>query len=87
MSRCDGCLCDKCKFNAESSKESEMERMAAWKEYDLCFNCDYCIHYGSDSEINIDNRKYKCDKYKISDYWSDIEARKRRKYLTVVSNS
>lgn len=87
MSRCDGCLCDKCKFNAESSKKSEIERMAAWKEYELCFDCDYCINYGSDREINIDKYKNKCDKYKVSDYWSDIEAMKRRKYFKVISNS
>lgn len=82
---CDKCLCNKCKYNAESSCFSENERKAAWRQYDLCFNCDECFYYGMDDESLSKNIvRFKCEQFKMLDCYVDLEAKERRKKFKVI---
>ncbi len=82
---CDRCLCNKCKYNAESRYFSENETKAAWRKYELCFNCDDCFYYGMDDESLSKNIvRFECERFDMLDYYAELEAKRKRKSFKII---
>lgn len=81
---CDRCCCNKCKYSVEiypflDSKECKEINGKS------CFNCDECYYYGMDNESLSRNRvKFECDKFEMSNYYVELEAKIRRRNLKII---
>ncbi|GAA0083152.1 hypothetical protein UT300006_37820 [Clostridium sp. CTA-6] len=80
---CDRCCCNKCKYSVEiypnlSDKECKTLKYS-------CFNCDECYFYGMDNENLSRNKvKFQCDKFEMSNYYKELEAKRKRKSFKII---
>lgn len=80
---CDRCLCSKCKNNCETHipKLSYKECLNQVP----CWNCDKCYYYGMDNEnLSRNIVKFQCDKFEMSDYYKELEVKRKRKSFKIV---
>ncbi|AGK95389.1 hypothetical protein [Clostridium pasteurianum] len=81
---CDRCCCCKCKYSVEIYPFLTTEECKEIKE-DSCFNCDECYYYGMDNEnLSRNIVKFKCDKFRMSNYYSDLEAKTKRRNFKII---
>lgn len=86
---CNECLCKKCKYSVEIRPDLTEEECSELMEGDECFNCDKCYYYGMDDEslsedkvmLSIDK---KCNKFEKSNYYKELEAKKRRNDFQII---
>lgn len=83
---CNRCCCNECKYSVEIYPSLTDEECKEIKE-DSCFNCDECYYYGMDDK-NLSRHvvKFQCEKYEISNYYADIEAKNKRKKFKIISS-
>lgn len=81
---CGKCRCSKCKYSVEIYPFLSTEECKRIKD-DSCFNCDECYYYGMDNE-NLSRHivKFECDKFAMSNHYSEIEILKRRKSFKII---
>jgi len=84
---CYKCLCAKCKYNTEIypflTPEECKEKETAYS----CLNCDECYYYGMDNESLSRNKiKFKCDKFQMSNYYKELEVKRRRKGFKIIKS-
>jgi hypothetical protein len=81
---CSRCCCNKCKYSVEIYLSLSEEECKEIKE-DSCFNCDECYYYGMDNK-NLSRHviKFKCDKFQMSNYYSELEVKARRKSFKII---
>lgn len=81
---CDRCCCSKCKYNAETQISNVSLEESRGIEAP-CFNCGECYYYGMDDE-NLSRHliKFECDKFEMSNYYADIEAKRKRKGFKII---
>lgn len=80
---CNRCRCSKCKYSVEiyPCLDNEEGKAITFS----CFNCDECYYYGMDNENLSKNKiKFQCDKFEMSNYYVDLEAKKKRRNLKLV---
>ncbi len=81
---CYRCLCGKCKYSVEIYPfidEKECKEVIDKS----CFNCDECYYYGMDNENLSRNKiKFKCDRFEKSNYYSELEARRKRSNFKII---
>mgnify|MGYP001559687348 FL=1 len=81
---CDRCLCNKCKYSVEIYPIPTAEECEEIKDK-CCFNCDECFWYGMDNEsLSRYKVKFECDKFEKSNYYVELEARRKRKSFKVI---
>ncbi|EHN17054.1 hypothetical protein [Clostridium sporogenes] len=81
---CNKCLCDRCKYSVEIYPFLDSEEC---KEVNgkSCFNCDECYYYGMDDKsLSRDKVKFKCNKFKMSNYYLELQAKIRRKSFKII---
>ena len=80
---CDSCLCNECRNSGEIYPYLEEEECKSLTE--VCFNCDYCYYYGKDNKkLSRGLIKYECSKFQMSNYYSELKAKKRRKKFKIL---
>lgn len=81
---CHRCCCNRCKYSVEIYPFLSNEECKEIKD-DSCFNCDECFYYGMDNE-NLSRYivKFECDKFKISNYYAELEVKRRRKSFKII---
>lgn len=78
---CHRCCCNRCKYNVEIYPFLSDEEYKEIKD-DSCWNCDDCYYYGMDNESLSRNMvRFQCNKFKMSYYYAEIEAKKKKKEL------
>lgn len=81
---CDRCCCNRCKYNVEIYPFLTTEECKNIGK-DSCFNCDECYYYGMDNENLSRNKvKFKCDKFQMSNYYKELEVKRRRKSFKII---
>ncbi len=81
---CDRCCCNKCKYSVEIYPFLSTKECKEIKD-DSCFNCDECYYYGMDDESLSKNIvKFECDKFEMSNYYSEVEAERKRKKFKII---
>lgn len=80
---CYRCCCNKCRYSVEIDPFLGTEECKEIKQ--SCFNCDECYYYGMDDESLSKNKiKFKCGKFEMSNYYIELEARKRRRNFKII---
>ena len=83
---CYRCCCNRCKYSVEIHPFLDTDERKEIKN-DSCFNCDECYYYGMDNEnLSKSAVKFECDKFKMSNYYLELEARIIRKKFMVISS-
>lgn len=81
---CNRCCCNKCKYSVEIYPFLSVEECKEIED-DSCFKCDECYYYGTDNEsLSRNIVKFKCDKFKRSNYYSELEAKTRRRKFKII---
>ncbi|BDR67000.1 hypothetical protein K144316041_23630 [Clostridium tetani] len=81
---CYRCCCRKCKYSVEIYPFLTTEECKEIGK-DGCFNCDECYYYGMDDENLSRNKvKFQCDKFEMSNYYKELEVKKRRKSFKII---
>lgn len=80
---CDRCLCNQCNKSCEAS--IFLMTKEEWKQQETCWNCDECYFYGMDDpKLSQNVVKFECKKFKMMNYYVDLNARKQRIKLKIV---
>lgn len=80
---CDSCLCNQCNKSCEAS--IFLMSKEEWKQQETCWNCDECYFYGMDDpKLSQNVVKFECKKFKMMNYYVDLNARKQRIKLKIV---
>lgn len=81
---CSRCCCNKCKCSVEIYPSLSIEECKEVNEHS-CFNCDECYYYGMDNEkLSRHMAKFECEKFKISNYYLEIDVKARRKKFQII---
>lgn len=81
---CDKCFCNRCKYSVEIYPFLDAKECEEIGE-DSCFNCDECYYYGMDDEkLSIDKVKFKCDKFEMSNYYIELQAKIKRRSFKII---
>ena len=81
---CNRCCCNRCKYSVEITPFLSREECKQIGD-SSCFNCDECYYYGMDDEsLNRYTVKFECDKFEMSNYYLELEVKKRRKSFKVI---
>jgi len=81
---CSRCCCNRCKYSCEIYPfidKREIEEIGD----NTCFNCDDCYYYGMDNDsLSRNVVKFSCDKFEVSNYYAEVEARRRRRKFKMI---
>lgn len=81
---CSRCYCSKCKYSVEIYPFLSTQEYEEIKE-DSCFNCDECYWYGMNNEsLSRSIVKFQCDKFEISNYYAELEIKRKRKSFKII---
>ncbi len=81
---CNRCCCNKCKYSVEIYPFLSVEECKEVKD-GSCLNCDECYYYGMDNEsLSRNIIKFNCNKFKISNYYSELEAKTKRRNFKIM---
>lgn len=82
---CHRCCCNRCKYSVEIYPSLSSEECIEIKD-DSCFNCDECYYYGMDNEkLSRHKVKFQCDKFEMSNYFAELDVKRRRKNFKIIN--
>ncbi|WP_326511365.1 hypothetical protein [Clostridium intestinale] len=81
---CYMCCCHRCRLSVEidpNLKQEECDKVGDRS----CWNCDECYYYGmDDNSLSMHVVKFNCDKFEMSDYYTEREAERRRRKFKMI---